>query len=95
MARSFPGMMAADSLDFRKDRRALLLSYGLRLAGLGFSVIIPVEALSWLFIPTVVNAAAAGGDFMAVSWLYRQDRTARFHDDGDILTAYVPTSQSG
>ena len=50
---------------------------------------IPQRFLSWIFIPTVVNAAAAGGDFMAVVWALRQPINAKFIDKGDITNAYI------
>ncbi len=50
---------------------------------------IPQSFLSWIFIPTVVNAAAAGGDFMAVLWALKQPENAKFIDEGDITYAYI------
>lgn len=43
--------------------------------------------LSWVFIPTLVNAAASGGDFMAVWFVAKQKRGIRFNDQGDIIYA--------
>ena len=51
--------------------------------------IIPASALAWIFIPTVVNAAASGGDFMAVYWLLTLPAQSRIEDHGDVLIAYV------
>ena len=51
--------------------------------------IIPQSFLSWIFIPTVINAAAAGGDFMAVLWALKQPENAQFIDKGDITHAYI------
>lgn len=56
--------------------------------GLLLMAVAPTAALAWLFIPTVVNAAAAGGDFMAVFWLIGLPRDARIEDHGDLLIAY-------
>jgi len=56
--------------------------------GLVLIALLPVNWLPWIFIPTVVNAAAAGGDFMAVIWLLKQTPDARIEDNGDVLTAY-------
>lgn len=42
----------------------------------------------WVFIPTVVNAAAAG-DFMAVLWALKQPRSSKFIDEGDVTYAYI------
>lgn len=49
---------------------------------------IPTDWIAWIFIPTVVNAAASGGDFMAVVWALRHDKHVVYNDDGDIITAY-------
>jgi hypothetical protein len=51
---------------------------------------VPAPLIAWVWIPAVVNAAAAGGDIMAVVWAMRYDSNARYHDDGDIITAYLP-----
>lgn len=58
--------------------------------GLLFIVIAPVTMLAWVFIPTVANAAAAGGDFMAVNWLIGLPRGTKIEDHGDLLIAYDP-----
>ena len=50
---------------------------------------VPQSFLSWIFIPTVVNAAAAGGDFMAVKWALKQPLGTKFIDYGDITYAYI------
>ena len=57
------------------------------LAGLLLMAITPLSTLAWIFIPTVANAAAAGGDFMAVSWLLSLPKNAMIEDHGDILIA--------
>jgi len=56
--------------------------------GLVLITMLPNPLLPWIFIPTVVNAAAAGGDFMAVFWLLRQPKDVLIEDAGDMLTAY-------
>jgi hypothetical protein len=56
--------------------------------GLVLIGVVPENLLSWIFIPTVANAAAAGGDFIAVAWLLKQPKDARIEDNGDLLTAY-------
>lgn len=43
----------------------------------------------WVFIPIVVNAAAAAGDFMAVLWALKQPENAKFIDEGDVTYAYI------
>lgn len=52
-------------------------------------VVIPSNFIAWIFIPTVINAAASGGDFMAVAWVMRHDKRVIYNDDGDIITAYL------
>jgi len=51
--------------------------------------VIPVSAMAWIFIPAVVNAAAAGGDFMAVFWLLRLPQSTQIEDHGDVMIAYA------
>ncbi|MCP4139534.1 MAG: DUF3267 domain-containing protein [Chloroflexi bacterium] len=60
------------------------------ISALGFLLIALVSEnlLSWIFISTVANAAAAGGDFIAVAWLLKQPKNVRIEDTGDVLTAY-------
>lgn len=57
----------------------------------GFVLIyfIPQNNLSWIFIPTLVNAAVSGGDFMTVVWALNQPQKTKFIDVGDIITAYT------
>ena len=49
----------------------------------------PQSFWSWVFIPTVINAAAAGGDFIAVIWALKQPREANFIDKGDITYSCI------
>lgn len=56
--------------------------------GLLLMLVVPVAALAWVFIPTVANAAAAGGDFIAVYWLMSLPGRAKIEDHGDLLIAY-------
>ena len=58
---------------------------------IGFVLIyfIPQNNLSWVFIPTLVNAAVSGGDFMTVVWVLKQPKKTKFIDVGDIITAYT------
>jgi len=44
--------------------------------------------LAWVFIPTVANAAAAGGDFMAINWLIGLPHGTKIEDHGNRLIAY-------
>lgn len=57
--------------------------------GLLLLPLVPSAALAWIFIPTVVNAAAAAGDFMAVAWLATLPASATIEDHGDVLEASV------
>ena len=57
--------------------------------GLTLIAILPVDWVSWIFIPIMVNAAAAGGDFMTVVWLRKLPEDAKIEDNGDVLTAYA------
>ncbi len=52
-------------------------------------IFIPQGFWSWVFIPTVINAAAAGGDFMAVVWAFKQPKEAKFIDKGDITYSCI------
>lgn len=56
--------------------------------GIILIAVLPLGFLPWIFIPTVVNAAAAGGDFMAVVWLRKQPEDVMIEDHGDVLIAY-------
>jgi hypothetical protein len=58
------------------------------LVGAALLVFLPTAHLSWVFVPTVVNAAAAGGDFLAVAWLGKLPEGSWLEDDGERLTAY-------
>jgi hypothetical protein len=58
------------------------------LVGAVLIVLLPTAYLSWVFIPTVVNAAAAGGDFLGVAWLGKLPKDSRLEDDGERLVAY-------
>lgn len=49
--------------------------------------IVPQTTLAWIFIPTLVNAAASAGDFMLISFVLKQKRNARYNDIGDIIYA--------
>ena len=51
--------------------------------------LIPIDFSAWIFIPMVVNAAAAGGDFMTIFWVLKQPKGAKFIDIGDITNAYI------
>ena len=57
------------------------------MAGVVILGYIPLSYSSWVFIPTLVNAAASGGDFMAVWFVARQKQEIQFNDQGDIIYA--------
>jgi hypothetical protein len=56
--------------------------------GIIFMVVLPDRTLPWIFIPIVINAAAAGGDFMIVAWMIKHSKEFVYQDEGDIITAY-------
>lgn len=51
---------------------------------------IPAQYIAWIFIPTLVNAAAAGGDFMTVFFVKKYPKNYRYNDIGDILNVLKP-----
>lgn len=55
--------------------------------GMLLLAVVPQGLLAWLFIPTVANSAAAGGDFMAVYWLLSLPKGSQIEDHGDVLIA--------
>jgi len=57
------------------------------LMGLMMLSYLPLSHASWIFIPTLVNAAASGGDFMAVWFVVRQQPDTKFNDKGDVIYA--------
>lgn len=86
----------ASAEGFLNTRRAMLVNalapfVVISALGLLLMAIAPVSVLAWVFIPTVVNAAAAGGDFMAVNWLIGLPHGTKIEDHGDLLIAYHPT----
>jgi len=58
------------------------------LLGMLLMTVVPYELLAWIFIPMVANAAATGGDFMAVYWLLSIPTERLIEDHGDILVAH-------
>lgn len=57
--------------------------------GIALLTLIPSKLASWIFIPTLVNAAASGGDFMLIYWANKQPKGGKFIDFGDIINAYI------
>jgi hypothetical protein len=89
----------AEAPDYLSRRHAMIvnaLAPFTVITALGVTLIaaLPVTALPWVLIATVVNAAAAAGDFMTVRFIVRQPRDALFHDTGDATTAYRPPSDT-
>ena len=41
----------------------------------------------WIFIPTIINAAASGGDFMVVYFVLKHRKDIHYNDTGDIIYA--------
>ena len=58
--------------------------------GITLMFVIPVQYLGWIFIPTLINAAAAGGDFMTVFFVNKYPDSFRYNDVGDILNVLKP-----
>lgn len=56
--------------------------------GIILIMLLPINMLPWIFIPTVINATAAGGDFMGVVWMLKHSRYTVYKDDGDVISAY-------
>ena len=52
---------------------------------------LPPSSISWVYIPIVINAAAAAGDFMMVAWVARHDPRTLFYDEGDATFSYSPS----
>lgn len=84
-----PGYLSARSIMIVN---ALAPFVVISILGMVLIALLPVGFLPWILIPTVVNAAAAGGDFMGVVWLQRQPADAMIEDNGDVLTAYQAES---
>lgn len=87
-------MIFASAEGYLTSRNAMLVNAvapfaGISALGLLLLPIVPPAALAWIFIPTVVNAAAAAGDVMAVAWLATLPTTATVEDHGDVLEAYA------
>lgn len=90
-------MIFASAEGYMNTRNAMIINalapfVVISVLGLLLMAIVPVSALAWVFIPTVANAAAAGGDFMAVYWLLSLPGHAKIEDHGDVLIAYQPTA---
>ncbi len=68
---------------------ALAPFVGITLVGFFLMTLVPVNFSSWVYIPMVVNAAAAGGDFITIYWILKQPKGAKFMDIGDITNAYI------
>lgn len=49
--------------------------------------IAPLAFVSWIFIPTLINAAASGGDFILIYFVLKQRKGVYYNDKGDIIYA--------
>ncbi len=58
--------------------------------GIILMFVIPIQYFAWIFIPTLINAAASGGDFMTVFFVKKYPETFRYKDVGDILYVLKP-----
>lgn len=88
---------AKGHLNTRYGMMANALAPFVVISGLGLLLMwaVPVSLLAWIFIPTVANAAAAAGDFMAVVWLWRLPNHVQIEDHGDLLMAYTSQTHQG
>ena len=62
------------------------------ISGIGIILmfVIPIHYIAWVYIPTLVNASAAGGDFMMVFFVKKHPKNFRYNDVGDILNVLKP-----
>jgi len=68
---------------------ALAPFFFISLLGCFALVLVPDHLIAWIIVPAVVNAAASGGDFMAVAWAMKHGKQVLYRDDGDIITAFL------
>lgn len=66
---------------------ALAPIFIISLLGFGLMLSVPEQVLPWVFIPTLVNAAASGGDFMVVYFVLKHNPQTQYRDVGDIISA--------
>jgi hypothetical protein len=59
--------------------------------GIILMVVLPAPLIPWVYIPIVINAAAAAGDFMMVAWVAKHDHRTLFYDEGDATFSYAPS----
>lgn len=59
-------------------------------AGVSLFPLVSAEFFGWVYLPVVINAAAAAGDYMGIAWLLMVPRGAWISDEGETLTAYAP-----
>lgn len=55
--------------------------------GLVTMLFMPLRYISWIFIPTLANAAASAGDLMTIYFVMKQKAEVEFNDVGDIIYA--------
>jgi len=82
----------ASAVGYLNTRNAMIVNalapfIVISLLGVPLMSVVPFDFLAWIFIPTVANAAAAGGDFMAVYWLLSLPKDSQIEDHGDVLIA--------
>lgn len=82
----------ASAVGYLNTRNAMIVNalapfVVISLLGVLLMTVVPQQLLAWIFIPTVANAAAAGGDFMAVQWLLSLPKDSQIEDHGDVLIA--------
>lgn len=82
----------ASAIGYLNTRNAMMINalapfVVISILGVLLMFVVPASVLAWIFIPTVANAAAAGGDFMAVYWLLSLPDDTQIEDHGDVLIA--------
>ena len=60
------------------------------LVGFLLLLVVPDRGVAWVFLPTVINAALAASDFVAVAWVFGVPRDALTAVLGDGYVAYAP-----
>ena len=82
----------ASAIGYMNTRNAMMINalapfVVISILGVLLMFVVPISLLAFIFIPTVANAAAAGGDFMAVYWLLSLPADTQIEDHGDVLIA--------
>lgn len=63
--------------------------------GVALFPLVSTEYFGWVYLPVVINAAAAAGDYMAIAWLMMVPPRAWISDEGETLIAWAPPGVDG